>query len=143
MRILLFKEAAKNKNIEITDNVAENLYCRIDSMALDMIINNLIENTVKYTNKNGKILTDKKKCISIKNGILRNKKMIKISINNIKQIDVKEGLPLILALSQNGVFLPSGYPQMNVSGNQCYRGDVKSGVIAFHFLWGNSLAGNG
>jgi two-component system, sensor histidine kinase ChiS len=52
---ILFKELALHKGIDLTSEIAEKIYIRIDPSALERIINNLIENAVKYTEPGGKV----------------------------------------------------------------------------------------
>ena len=53
---LMFNEiAVNNKNIKITSYINPNLYIKIDGYALDRIINNLLDNAIRYTNHGGKI----------------------------------------------------------------------------------------
>jgi len=54
-RSLLFSEAAKKKDIVINTEIQKNVFIKIDPYALDRIINNLIDNALKYTNNGGNI----------------------------------------------------------------------------------------
>lgn len=54
-KILLFRELANNKNISIYDEIEENLFIKIDPVAIDRIMSNLIENSIKYTDNGGYI----------------------------------------------------------------------------------------
>jgi len=55
-KIKLFKEAACNNRIKIiADNIKNNLYIKIDPYALDRVINNLLDNAVKYNIEDGTI----------------------------------------------------------------------------------------
>jgi signal transduction histidine kinase/DNA-binding NarL/FixJ family response regulator len=53
--VALFKVLANKKQIEITSNIEEDIYIKADPSAVCRIINNLIENAIKYTSQNGKI----------------------------------------------------------------------------------------
>ncbi|MBN1798324.1 MAG: response regulator [Spirochaetales bacterium] len=67
-KILLFKETASNKNIKIRKNIENNIFIRIDPYALDRIINNLIDNAIRYTDENGVIniiLNDDKESVEL------------------------------------------------------------------------------
>ncbi len=48
-KIVLFRDFAKIKNIDLRDDIRENLFVKIDSYAIDRIINNIVENAIKYT----------------------------------------------------------------------------------------------
>lgn len=54
-RIILFKQYALKKNIEIEASIEDNLFINADPDSIDRLINNLIENAIKYTNENGEI----------------------------------------------------------------------------------------
>ena len=54
-KIILFNEIAKKNNIIIKSEISENIFIDIDPVALDMLINNLIENALKFTNEKGRI----------------------------------------------------------------------------------------
>jgi signal transduction histidine kinase len=54
-KVIIFKETAGKKNIDITDFIDNDLYIKIDPFSLDKVVNNLIWNAVKYTNEHGKI----------------------------------------------------------------------------------------
>lgn len=53
--VTLFKVLANKKQIDVTSNIEENIYIKADPSAVCRIINNLIENAIKYTPQNGKI----------------------------------------------------------------------------------------
>jgi signal transduction histidine kinase/DNA-binding NarL/FixJ family response regulator len=53
--IKLFKEAAAQKQIEINMDIREGLCISADPYAVDRIINNLLDNALKYTETNGEI----------------------------------------------------------------------------------------
>ena len=55
-KLLLFSEIAKNKNISIKKKIDNDLCAKIDPGAMDRIINNLIDNALRYTNQKGNIL---------------------------------------------------------------------------------------
>jgi len=53
-KIKLFAEIAWKHNIKIiTNNINKNFYIKIDPYAIDRVINNLIDNAIKYNKKNG------------------------------------------------------------------------------------------
>jgi len=54
-KILLFKKAAGKKLIKFLSDIEENVYLKIDPYALDRIINNLLDNAVKYSYEDCKI----------------------------------------------------------------------------------------
>jgi signal transduction histidine kinase/DNA-binding NarL/FixJ family response regulator len=54
--LALFKAYASRKKIEIVDTIEDNIYTQADPDAIHQLINNLIENAVKYTDKKGKIV---------------------------------------------------------------------------------------
>ncbi|MBN1799234.1 MAG: response regulator [Spirochaetales bacterium] len=54
-KIPLFKEIAEKKRISIVKNIEENLYIKMDPFAIDRVINNLLDNAIKYSKENGKI----------------------------------------------------------------------------------------
>ncbi len=74
-KIIMFHEYAINKNIKINLNLENNIYAKIDPYAVDRIINNLLDNAIKYTNDNGNInitlkhIEDKTHIIIEDNGI--------------------------------------------------------------------------
>ncbi|MBN2444234.1 MAG: substrate-binding domain-containing protein, partial [Spirochaetales bacterium] len=51
----IFSEVAKTKKIRIVWKIEENIIIRIDPYALDRILNNLLDNAVKYIQEEGKI----------------------------------------------------------------------------------------
>lgn len=54
----LFKVFASKKKIELVDTISDNIFIKADPSALYRIINNLIENAIKYTPDEGKIEID-------------------------------------------------------------------------------------
>ncbi|MBN2535026.1 MAG: response regulator [Spirochaetales bacterium] len=54
-KIVLFKEIAGKKNIVINSDIMNDLYIKSDSFAFDRIINNLLDNAIKYTGEHGTI----------------------------------------------------------------------------------------
>ncbi len=54
-KIVLFKSFAKNKKIKLTNQITNNIIIKADPYAVDRIINNLIDNSIKYTDENGTI----------------------------------------------------------------------------------------
>ena len=56
LKIDLFKNVAVKKNIKMDLNInVDNAYTKIDSFAIDRVINNLLDNAIKYSNQNGYI----------------------------------------------------------------------------------------
>ncbi len=60
-KIKIFSEYASQKQINLTGEVEPSLFVKGDPAALDRIANNLIENSIKYTNPNGSIFVSVKK----------------------------------------------------------------------------------
>jgi len=56
--IKLLKEIADKKSIEIVNNVKKSTIVLADKKMLDTILRNLISNSIKFTNDNGKIIID-------------------------------------------------------------------------------------
>ena len=55
-KIMLFKEIAGKKNIKILQKIpTEKVYTKIDPYALDRVMNNLLDNAVRYTDQDGEI----------------------------------------------------------------------------------------
>jgi DNA-binding NarL/FixJ family response regulator/anti-sigma regulatory factor (Ser/Thr protein kinase) len=46
----LFKEYSKKKDIQLNENIKDHLFVKADPVAINRIINNLIENAIKYSN---------------------------------------------------------------------------------------------
>ena len=55
IKLLMFNETAAKKNITITASIESNIFIEIDNYALDRIINNFLDNAIKYTEHGGKI----------------------------------------------------------------------------------------
>ncbi|MBN2440951.1 MAG: response regulator [Spirochaetales bacterium] len=55
MQVLLFKELALNKKITFTVEIHENIYLKMDPSAAERVINNLLDNAIKYTQPEGHI----------------------------------------------------------------------------------------
>lgn len=74
-KIELFKSIAENKKIIIETDIEYDIFIKSDPYAIDRIINNLIDNAIRYTNENGfiKIILqsekDKIRFITEDNGI--------------------------------------------------------------------------
>lgn len=51
-QIILFKSLAANKRITITSNIESNIYIKAEHMAIERIINNLLDNAIKYSKQN-------------------------------------------------------------------------------------------
>ena len=54
-KIVLFNEIAKKNGIIIKGEISDNIFINIDPVALDRLINNLIENALKFTNEKGSV----------------------------------------------------------------------------------------
>ncbi len=50
--VVLFKQYAKESSIEIKTNIADNIFIQADPLSIYRIINNLIENSIKFSNSN-------------------------------------------------------------------------------------------
>jgi len=59
-KIILFREIANDKNIKINSTIENDLYIKVDPYAIDRIINNLLDNSIKYTNNGGIIFVSLK-----------------------------------------------------------------------------------
>ena len=60
-KIILFRQTADNRSITITPFIQENLYLIADPFAIDRIINNLLDNAIRYTQNGGTIRVEAKK----------------------------------------------------------------------------------
>ncbi|MBN2535725.1 MAG: AAA family ATPase [Spirochaetales bacterium] len=60
-KCILFQPVAAKKNITITLQAENDVTIKIDTWALDRILNNLLDNAVKYTQKGGKVQVDVKR----------------------------------------------------------------------------------
>jgi signal transduction histidine kinase/DNA-binding NarL/FixJ family response regulator len=54
-KVILFKETAAKKKIKLLSSVEENIYLKADPFSIDKVVNNLINNAVKYTDEKGNI----------------------------------------------------------------------------------------
>jgi len=54
-RIILFSEFAQKKNIRFFYNTGDNVFIKADPLAVDRIINNLLDNAVKFTHPGGSV----------------------------------------------------------------------------------------
>lgn len=54
-KLTLFKSLAKKKNIVIEEEIEENCFILAHPAAVERIINNLVENSLKYTHENGQV----------------------------------------------------------------------------------------
>ena len=54
-KLTLFRQYAQNKKIALTEEIENNIIIKADPDAMDSIINNLIENAIKYTPEKGSI----------------------------------------------------------------------------------------
>ena len=57
-KIEIFSNNAAQKNIILKYDIKNNIYIKADTLAIERIINNLIDNSIKYTNNGGEILID-------------------------------------------------------------------------------------
>jgi len=95
-KILLFKEIANRKNIEIKSEIEKEILIKIDPYALDRVINNILDNAVKYNNEYGRInviLKSEKKFVQlfiIDNGIGMTDNQIKHVFEPYYQISHKK-----------------------------------------------------
>jgi len=48
--IMLFRQYANGSNIEIETTIADNIFIKADPLSINRIINNLIENSIKFSN---------------------------------------------------------------------------------------------
>ena len=53
--VMLFKQYAKGSGIEIKTTIADNIFIKADPLSINRIINNLIENSIKFSNSRGVI----------------------------------------------------------------------------------------
>jgi len=89
----LFTDVAKNKGIVLKEKIPEDIFVIADKLMLNTIIRNFVSNSVKFTERGGRILIttrtlDEKVEISIADtGIGMNEEML----NNLFRIDVKSG----------------------------------------------------
>jgi len=60
-KLVLFVETANNKQISLSFYIEENIFAKADVLGIERIINNLVENAIKYTEENGKIEISLKK----------------------------------------------------------------------------------
>jgi DNA-binding LacI/PurR family transcriptional regulator/signal transduction histidine kinase/DNA-binding NarL/FixJ family response regulator len=57
-KIVLFREYAAKKEMTLLENVAQEVYVRADPWAIDRVLNNLLDNAVKYGKQKGTIRVD-------------------------------------------------------------------------------------
>jgi signal transduction histidine kinase len=53
--LLVLNEAAKQKNITLINRIKKSIYVYADENSVEMIVRNLINNAIKFTNEGGKI----------------------------------------------------------------------------------------
>jgi signal transduction histidine kinase/DNA-binding NarL/FixJ family response regulator len=53
--VLLFQKYSSKKKIKVTATIDDNIFIKAAPESLDRIINNIIENAIKYTNENGQV----------------------------------------------------------------------------------------
>ena len=72
--ILLFREIAENKRIKIVEEISEkDIFIKIDPYAIDRVINNILDNAIRYTETGGEII------ISLNNN---NEDKVELSVND-------------------------------------------------------------
>lgn len=54
-KIHMFKNVVKEKKININSNIQDDIYVKIDPLAIDRVLNNLLDNAIKYNKNNGSI----------------------------------------------------------------------------------------
>lgn len=59
--VMLFKQYAKGSGIEIKTTIADNIFIKADPLSINRIINNLIENSIKFSNSHSIIEVTLKK----------------------------------------------------------------------------------
>ena len=64
-KILLFKEISDKKNIKISSSIDKRLLAKVDPHAIDRILNNLIDNAIRYNRNDGSIQINAKRTGSI------------------------------------------------------------------------------
>jgi signal transduction histidine kinase/DNA-binding NarL/FixJ family response regulator len=52
---ILFKQYVSNRNIELTSSVEENIFVKADPLSINRVINNLVENAIKFSIDGGAI----------------------------------------------------------------------------------------
>jgi signal transduction histidine kinase/DNA-binding NarL/FixJ family response regulator len=67
MKVRLFNETARRKNVTIDQSVESGLIIKADPLALDRVINNLLDNAVKYNMEGGRLSIN---CDSTDGGIV-------------------------------------------------------------------------
>jgi signal transduction histidine kinase/DNA-binding NarL/FixJ family response regulator len=55
-KVYMFKEISRKKSITINASVDKNLFTLADPFAMDRVVNNLLDNSIKYTNSGGTII---------------------------------------------------------------------------------------
>jgi signal transduction histidine kinase/DNA-binding NarL/FixJ family response regulator len=53
--LVLYRSYCQKKNLALTEYIAKNVYIKADPEAISRVINNLVENAIKYTDRGGKI----------------------------------------------------------------------------------------
>ena len=117
-KLVLFRNIKISKSIKIKSDLEKNLYMKIDPFAFDRMINNLMDNALKFSKNNGMIeivlkSTDKKIKLSIKdNGIGIDENQIKNIFKPYYQIQSEkrniQGMGLGLSIVKSIVDLIDG-----------------------------------
>lgn len=109
-KLKIFNSVAKTKSIKIESNILEDAYISMDSNAASIVINNLLDNALKYTKPKGKITISLRKIdedlvLTISdNGIGMNKDKLQQIFTPFYQISHKknsfEGIGMGLSLTK-------------------------------------------
>jgi len=91
--LMLFKDVAKKKSITLYETIPADVFVLADKLMLNTIIRNFLSNSVKFTNKGGRILISSKitrddvEISVLDTGIGMNEELIK----NLFRLDIKSG----------------------------------------------------
>jgi len=100
--ILSYKNAAVERKIRVeTDYTEETNIVELNSIAMKMVLSNLIGNAIKYNKKNGSVLIK----VEIASPSVRNDKEARVSLRgrSPKQSMFKEGSRLIITIEDTGL----------------------------------------
>lgn len=53
--LVLYRSYCQKKNLALTEHIEKNIYIKADPEAISRVINNLVENAIKYTDRGGRI----------------------------------------------------------------------------------------